>query len=467
MQGSVLERLLLPEGVESAWTAILVWIESHLLTIDVAIQFGLIVAALVPAALFGPRIARMAEQRLSAHLSPGPLRRAAQALSVLALPIALYLTLTIIRIALGSADRPTQWVGGAIALMNAWIIVRLITLVIQSAFWSRLAFYIAWPIAALDAFGALGPVVQQMHQLALPVGTNAAGQPVSISLFDVVRTLFYFLLLLWGSTLVGRLLEQRIAHVDELSPSLRALLVKLLHVVLPIVALLIAFHLVGFNLATLAVFSGALGLGIGLGLQRIVANFIAGFTLLADKSIKPLDVIEIDGKFGWVTSMQARYVALRTRDGMELLVPNERFMTEGVVNWSRSDEVVRMHAPFGVSYRTKDLRLVQALAREAASAAKRVVEAPAPVCNLIGFGDSSVDFDLRFWIRDPANGIANVRSEVLMGLWERLHEHGIEIPFPQRDLHLRSWPAGMGPRDPDAGPTLRAAGDGKEAAAAP
>ena len=115
MQGSVLERLLLPEGVESTWTAILAWIESHLLTIDVAIQFGLIVAALVPAAMFGPRIARMVEQRLSAHLSPGLLRRAAQALSVLALPIALYLTLTIIRIALGSADRPTQWVGGAIA----------------------------------------------------------------------------------------------------------------------------------------------------------------------------------------------------------------------------------------------------------------------------------------------------------------------------------------------------------------
>ena len=113
---------------------------------------------------------------------------------------------------------------------------------------------------------------------------------------------------------------------------------------------MIALQVAGFNLATLAVFSGAVGLGIGLGLQRIAANFIAGFTLIADKSIKPGDVIEIDGTFGWVTSMQARYVAIRTRDGTEMLIPNDRFMTEGLVNWSRSDRVVRLHAPFGVSY---------------------------------------------------------------------------------------------------------------------
>jgi len=439
---SVLDKVLLLDRVKDGLNAVLAWVDLHLLTIDVGIQLGLIVAALVPAAFFGPRLAAAVHRRLSARLSPGLGQRAAQAFSILAIPIALYVTLTVIRLVLGSAERPTAWVGGAISLMNAWIVVRLITLVIQSGFWSRVAFYVAWPIAALDAFGALGPVVEQMHRLALPLGSNQAGQPVSISLFDVVRTLFFFVILLWGSSLVSRVVQQRIERVEELSPSLRALLIKLLNVVLPIVALLIAFHIVGFNLATLAVFSGAMGLGIGLGLQRIVANFIAGFTLLADKSIKPSDVIEIDGKFGWVTSMQARYVALRTRDGMELLVPNERFMTEGVINWSRSDEVVRLHAPFGVSYRTKDLRQVQALAREAASAAARVVVHPAPVCNLTGFAESSVTFDLRFWIRDPANGIANVRSEVLMGLWERLHAHGIEIPYPQRDLHVKSWPSG-------------------------
>jgi len=210
----------------------------------------------------------------------------------------------------------------------------------------------------------------------------------------------------------------------------------------------IALQIVGFNLATLAVFSGAVGLGIGLGLQRIAANFIAGFTLIADKSIKPNDVIEIDGTFGWVTAMQARYVAIRTRDGTEMLIPNDRFMSEGVTNWSRSDRVVRLHAPFGVSYRTEDLHQVQALAIEAAQSVDRVMTQPTPVCNLMEFGDSSVNFDLRFWITDPQNGMANVRSQVLMGLWDRLKANGIEIPFPQRDLHVRSWPD-----DPRSGPS--------------
>jgi len=448
--GSVLDKVLLLDRLEAMWASALGWTQANLLTIDVAVQLGLLVAALVPAALFGPRLRTWVEARLGAFVSGGFAHRAVQALAILATPIALYLTLTLIRLGLGGAGYPTAWIAAAISLMNAWIVVRLVTLVIQSDFWSRVAFFVAWPIAALDAFGVLGPVVQQMHELALPLGKNEAGQAVSISLFDVVRTLFYFAILFWASTLLGRALESRIERIEELSPSLRALIVKIINVVLPVVALLIAFQIVGFNLATLAVFSGAVGLGIGLGLQRIVANFIAGFTLLADKSIKPRDVIEIDGKFGWVTSMQARYVALRTRDGMELLVPNERFMTEGVINWSRSDDVVRLHAPFGVSYRTRDLRQVQALAREAATAVERVVAQPAPVCNLVAYGESSVNFDLRFWIRDPANGIANVRSEVLMGLWERLHANGIEIPFPQRDLHVRSWPPGAPPPAADA-----------------
>jgi small-conductance mechanosensitive channel len=123
-----------------------------------------------------------------------------------------------------------------------------------------------------------------------------------------------------------------------------------------------------------------------------------------------------------------------------MLIPNDRFMSEGVTNWSRSDRVVRMHAPFGVSYRTEDLNQVQTLAIEAAQSVDRVVAQPAPVCNLMEFGDSSVNFDLRFWITDPQNGMANVRSQVLMGLWDRLKANGIEIPFPQRDLHVKSWP---------------------------
>lgn len=349
------------------------------------------------------------------------------------------LTLTVLRIIFGSGGFSTSWISATIALMNAWIVVRLVTLVIQSPFWSRFAFYVAWPIAALDAFGALDPVVAQLKMLSLPLGDDQQGNPIRISLLDVIRTLFYFGVLFWFANFVSRLAQQQLEQIDELSPSLKALLGKVLNITLPIIALLIALQMVGFNLATLAVFSGAVGLGVGLGLQRTIANFVAGFTLIADKSIKPDDTIEIDGTMGWVTAMQARYVALRTRDGTELLIPNDRFMSEGVINWSRSDRVVRLHAGFGVSYNTRDLKAIQTLVVEVAQTVSRVVTDPVPVCNLTEFGDSSVNFDLCFWIRDPQNGTANVRSDVLMAIWEALHEKGIEIPYPQRDLHIKSW----------------------------
>lgn len=444
---SVLDEVIQADEVTQALLALLEWAETYLLNINVLIQVGLIVGALVPAVIFGPRLKRLVREQLSRRAGNNFLRRLSDAVAELATPIALYVTLTIIRIALGSAGQSMDWVAAAISLMNAWILVRIVTLVIHSRFWSRVAFYIAWPIAALDAFGMLGPVIEQLQALAITLGEGEGGRPIQFSLLDVIRTLFYFAVLFWGATTLSRVLQQRLESVEELNPSLKALISKILNITLPLVALIIALQIAGFNLATLAVFSGAVGLGIGLGLQRIAANFIAGFTLIADRSIKPGDVIEIDNSFGWVTAMQARYVALRTRDGTEMLIPNDRFMTEGVINWSRSDRIVRLHAPFGVSYSTSDMRFVQNLAREAAAEVDRVMDNPGPVCNLIEYGDSSVNFDLRFWITDPQNGMANVRSEVLLGLWERLRENDIEIPFPQRDLHVRTWNDPPQPRD--------------------
>lgn len=436
---TVLDEVLPADQVAETFLALFEWAETYLLSVSVLLQVGLIVAALVPAAIFGPRLKTLIREQVSKRTETPILRRLADAAAELATPIALYITLTAIRIGLGSFEQAEDWVAAALALMNAWIIVRLVTLVIRSKFWSRVAFYVAWPIAALDAFGLLGPVVAQMQELAIPLGEGEGGRPIRFSLLDVVRTLIYFAILFWGASTLSRFLQQRLEVIEDLSPALKALIGKILNIALPVVALVIALHIAGFNLATLAVFSGAVGLGIGLGLQRTVSNFIAGFTLIADKSIKPGDVIEIDETFGWVTAMQARYVAIRTRDGTEILIPNDRFMTEGVTNWSRSDRIVRLHAPFGVSYRTEDLRLVQQLAVKAATGIDRVIDMPSPVCNLIEYGDSSVNFDLRFWIMDPQNGMANVRSEVLFALWAQLKEHGIEIPFPQRDIHVRTW----------------------------
>lgn len=436
----VLNDVIPLQELETIALQLLEWLRVNVLTFDIGLQVIAIVAALVPAAIFGPRLKSVLSSRVIARLPAGWLQKLGRAIATIALPVALYLTLAAIRIAFGSAGYATTWIAAAIALMNAWIVVRLVTLVIQSNFWSRVAFYVAWPIAALDAFGMLVPVIEQMQALAIPLGTNDTGAPMAISLFDVVRTFFYFAILFWAANLLSKIAEQQLEKIEELSPALKALIGKVLSVLLPVIALLVALQIVGFNLATLAVFSGAVGLGVGLGLQRIVANFVAGFTLIADKSIKPRDTIEVDGVMGWVTAMQARYVALRTRDGTEMLIPNDRFMSEGVINWSRSDRVVRLHAPFGIAYKTKDLRAVQQLAVDAAQAVERVVALPPPVCNLVEFGDSSVNFDLRFWISDPEKGLANVRSQVLLNVWDALAEHGIEIPFPQRDLYVKSWP---------------------------
>lgn len=425
------------------------WFEQTVLNLDNGIQLALIAAALIPALIFGPRLRDLVVQATSGFLKTGLPRRLINATAMLMTPLALLLVLTLIQILLAALERPYALVNAATSLMTAWIVIRAVSLVIQSKFWSNIAFYIAWPIAVLDVFGLLVPVIQQLQGLAIPLGVADDGTAIQLSLFDILRTLVYFGVLFWLASLAGRTINSQLEKTEELSPAFKALISKVLGVVLPVTALLIALQMTGFNLATLAIFSGAVGIGVGLGLQKTVANFAAGFTLLADKSIKPGDAIEVDGTFGWVSEMQSRYVSIRTRDGTEMLIPNEHFIANGVINWSRSDRIVRLHAPFGVSYTTRDLRKVQALAQKAAASVARVVTDKDPVCNLMEFGDSSVNFDLRFWIADPEAGLANVRSEVYFALWEALHEAGIEIPFPQMDVHVKAMPDAL----PGAAPT--------------
>lgn len=436
--GSALDELLGTEEIRSRGQQLLDWLTGQMLTLDVAVQCIIIIAALVPAAVFGPQLKKLFAGQIAARAPYGVLRRAANAFAHIATPIALYIVLQTAVFTLDRLHRPHKLVEAGVSLLTAWIVIRLVTLVIRSPFWSRFAFYVAWPIAALDAFGYLDEALRQLDRFAVPIGMNAKGDPIRFSAFDFLRTVLVFGLLFWLSTLVNRFIKSRVNAIDELTTSFKTLLFKILDVLTPVVALLIALQVVGFPFATLAVFGGAVGLGIGLGLQRTISNFFAGFTLIADKSIKPGDVIEIGDTFGWITAMTARYVSVRTRDGMEHLVPNDKFLENGVVNWSHSDRAVRIHAPFGVAYATRDLRAVKALAEATALAVDRVLKSPAPICNLVEFGDSSVKFDLRFWINDPASGIANVKSAVMLSLWEKLHEAGVEIPFPQLDLHVRS-----------------------------
>ena len=439
-EGSALETLVGADEARARLADLIAWFEGQMMTVGVAIEAGFLVLALIPAALFGPQLRKFIQGQIAPRAPYGVIRRAANAFAHLATPIALFVVLQIGVAVLSGFDSSTGLVSAGISLLTAWIVIRLVTLVIQSPFWSRFAFYVAWPLAALDAFGVLDDVIRQLEAFSFPIGENENGDPQTFSALDFIRTLVIFGVLFWGASFLAHTIKGRINAIDELTVSFKALLSKILDILLPVVALVAALQIVGFPFGTLAIFGGAVGLGIGLGMQRTVSNFFAGFTLIADKSIKPGDVIEIGGTYGWVTQMNARYVSIRTRDGTDHLVPNDKFIEEGVVNWSHADRVVRLHAGFGVSYGTKDLRALTKLCEETALSVDRVMKTPAPRCNLVEFGDNSINFDLRFWISDPANGTVNIRSEVMLAIWDMLQENNIEVPFPQRDVHIKSMP---------------------------
>ena len=175
-------------------------------------------------------------------------------------------------------------------------------------------------------------------------------------------------------------------------------------------------------------------------MQKIVSNLISGIILLLDKSIKPGDVITVGETYGWVNSLGARYTSLITQDGKEFLIPNEDLITQRVENWSFSNSTVRLKIPVSIAY-SSDVRKAMSLCEEAARQTPRIIATPPPICLLVAFGNSSVDLELRAWINDPVNGVKNVKSDVLLRIWESFHEEGITIPYPQRDIHIRSMPS--------------------------
>ncbi len=206
------------------------------------------------------------------------------------------------------------------------------------------------------------------------------------------------------------------------------------------IVLMVGIRALGFDLTGLAVLSGAIGIGIGFGLQKVVSNLVSGIIILLDKSVKPGDVISVGETFGWINSLGARYVSITTRDGREYLIPNEDLITTQVVNWSHSDDFVRLDIYFGTAYED-DPHDVRRIAIEAAQTVDRVLTHKPPVCHIVGFGDSSVDYILRFWITDPTGGLTNIRGNVYLALWDAFKANGISIPFPQREVRVLNDPA--------------------------
>ena len=329
-------------------------------------------------------------------------------------------------------------IGIAASLTGLWIVIRASALLLRDPLLARAVAAIAWIVAALDIMGLLPATATALDNLAITIGT------LRFSVLLVIKAIFVVVILLWIALGLSRVIDTRLHNSAALSPSLRVLTGNLVRIALISVALLIGLNAVGIDLTAFAVFSGAVGVGIGFGLQKIVSNFVSGIILLLERSIKPGDVIEVGSTFGSVTHLGARYASVRGRDGKEYLIPNENLITNQVVNWSYSSLLVRLDVPFGVAY-DSDLHAVRELAVEVAKQTERVLASPTPVCHLIEFGDSAVGLLLRFWIEDPANGVTNIKGAVLLGLWDAFKEHRIEIPFPQRDVRIRDHPSAAAP----------------------
>jgi small-conductance mechanosensitive channel len=319
----------------------------------------------------------------------------------------------------------------ALNLTVAWFIIRLGTSFIENPLISKMVASIIWIITALNITGYLSPTVDYLDQTKVSLGNT------TVSLYEVVSSLLSIAVFLWVAFALIKLVDNALKNSNNISLSASALLSKSFKFTLVSAAFLFGLSTVGIDLTAFAVFGGAIGVGIGFGLQKIFSNLISGFILLLDKSIKPGDTINVAGQYGRVDTLSARYVSVITRDGIEHLVPNEEMIISRVENWSYSHKNIRLRIPVGIHYKS-DVKKAMELCLEAAAEVKRVMTLPKAGCLITGFGDNSVDLEIRIWVQDPMNGCANVKSEVLLHVWEKFHEHNIEIPYPQRDLHLRS-----------------------------
>lgn len=316
-----------------------------------------------------------------------------------------------------------------VKLLLAWIFIRLIAQMIENRFARNVIAFTVWALAALSIFGVMTQTMTTLDAIGFNIGN------FRLSALSVTKGVLGIFILMYGALFFANMLDKRLSSVRSLTPSSRVLISKITRVFLVVTALLIGVTSAGIDLSLFAVFSGAVGLGIGFGLQKVISNLFSGMLLLLDQSIKPGDIIEMDGTFGWVNQMGARYTEIVTRDNKSYLVPNEEFITQQVINWSHGNTLVRIETKFGVHYNS-DPHEVKRLAVEAAVKPDRVVDSPAPVCHLVEFGDSSLNFVLRYWIKDAEKGITNTKGDVMLALWDTLKENDIQIPYPHREVFV-------------------------------
>ncbi len=435
----ILAKLHLAEKVKELWATARNWVVNDFLETDTIYELVVLTIVFSLSWLLAQRLRRYLEVAWAATLERGDLRaqwrRNFLRLLAPVISLAFLWPLYLISSHLGMDNDLLSLCAHTV---GAWVVIRLVTAALFKPFWARLFALFIWLIAALNIFGLLGEVLQLLDAVKLTAGH------FKLSLLDVLESLLFFAILLRLGIRLGSYLENRLAASGELEPSTRTLIGLLSKTVIVVIVAILSLEIIGVDMDMLTFFSGALGFGLGIGLRTIFSNLISGIIIMVDKSIRPGDVIWIGEVFGKVTALRARYAAVVTRDGQEFLIPNEDLLSRQVINCSYSSREVRVKVPIGIAYGS-DVELAMSLARQAAHGVPRILEHPAPVCRLVGLGDSAVNLSLRFWINDPEHGISNVTTEVLRKVLQAFAANGVEIPFPQREVHLKGLPAPVDP----------------------
>jgi small-conductance mechanosensitive channel len=373
--------------------------------------------------------------------------------SVVIMPVIIALFLVVLaRSVLAAAHLDVTVLDAAARLIGAYIVVRIVVLLFTASLgnkswmqhWENRVTLFIWLIIAAEYLGWLDPIISTLDSIGMAAGKSR------ITLWSVLKLLFTLTLFVLVAAWISRWVERRLKRLSNLAPSTRIGIAKFANAFLIGLSILMGLNAAGVDLTALTVLTGAIGLGLGFGLQSIAANFVSGFVLLMDRSIKPGDVISLSGQsgtstenFGWVQELRGRYVVVRDRDGVEMLVPNQQLISNAVINWSYTDPRIRLKLPIRVSYRD-DPELALQILLAACEGQARVLSDPAPVSRLMHFSDSGIELELRFWISDPQEGVNNVRSEVNRAIWRLFKEHKITIPVAQREVLVqRSAPSDL------------------------
>ncbi|MDX1676906.1 mechanosensitive ion channel family protein [Arsukibacterium sp.] len=398
-------------------------------------------AALLLAFLTNQRLQNLIERQ---SIRDSGLRHlAVRSLQRLLWPLTALAVLVPVKVIFEMNNLPTQILAVAVPVLVALAVIRLVVYILRKAFnvnpllksSENLLAGVIWFAVLLHLAGWLPGLLSVLDSLAMTVGETR------ISVLAVLKLLLMIALAFTLAIWLAELISQRVQRSTYISPSMQVGFAKFSKFLLITIAFLVALNAVGINLSSLAVFGGALGVGLGFGLQRIASNFISGFILVFDRSIKPGDIITVGDKFGWVEQLNARYVVVRNREGVDTLIPNENLITSEVINWSYADTNVRLIIKVQISY-DDDPEQALALMLECAKASPRILTVPAPTARLMEFADSGIALELRVWITDMEKGTAEVRSDINLAIWRSFKENNITIPYPQRDLHIKSgWPA--------------------------